>query len=57
MNATGRAAWMMPYRNGWTYLLALTLSCVALLAACGTGKPSGLGPWASPAAVQPTIGH
>lgn len=36
---------MMPYPNGRTCLLAFTLSGVALLAACGIGKPAGLGPW------------
>jgi hypothetical protein len=36
---------MMPYPNGRTCLLALMLSGVALLVACGIGKPAGLGPW------------
>jgi hypothetical protein len=39
------AASMVPRRNGGKLRRALPLSGFALLAACGIGDPSGLGPW------------
>lgn len=45
MKAFRCAASMIRYRNGRYRLRALTLSGIVLLAACGIGKPAGLGPW------------
>lgn len=45
MKAIPHAVSIAPHRSGQHHLRALTLSGVALLAACGIGGPSGLGPW------------